>query len=896
MRLFKKIILITMLSLFGLFATVSMLVLIFEDDIKRYAVEYLNKRLNTRIEVKSIDLTIWDRFPSASLRFNNIAARDGWETGPGEDTLFYAESLYLEFDFWDIFSGSCDVEHITTHDGFFRARINREGQTNFNVFKSTDGEQDEDFTLNLQQISLKNMAVSYESEVSDEHYRFYLDDAEATGAFHSSHFTLTASSHFKVEQIRSGALNMLRGVPGHMVTSLQVDTENGRYSVTRSDLLLGRVPFVVSGEVTDDSLTTCNLHVDARGDNMSHLFSLLPAHLETEMRKYASQGSFGIQTNITGAVTSFSPPKVEASFHIDHATLSRPGMDYGLTDVAVEGSFANRNRNGKEELRITSFRGKIDEGTLTGQLVCTDFSHPRVEGEVMVQVDMARAGQLIDNDELHITAGVLRLDSRFNVLVGALEDDPEGALAGMNLEATVEGMAFESNGVQVEDLKARFLARRQHAIVKDLTAKVDGRQLEFDGAFENVIPLLFGRQKVVGIVGSVYLDELDIDHWRASLNPDRNEVKVDPSKAIGFDADVQLRTPVMKSGHFVARNLLLHVGLTDGNFRFHHMQLETAEGSMVASGTMDRKDGGYVVSMNTRFANLQIAQLFDQFNQFGQEYVTSIHASGRISGKVEFLLHLDNDMQPELPSLVAEVQMNMKEGRLKELPAFADIINELKSKKTVDIFLGRHIDDLDNRLKDVHFSQLDNTFLIANEKVLIPAMDIRSSVLDLHLSGTHWFDNHIDYAFDFLFNDLKIQEDDYTEFGKLTDDGTGMRIFVKMTGTSDNPVIQFDKNALKRSRKDRIKEEKETLKSLLKEELKLFKKDTTVKEIEQEERKAEFLIYEGDEEPEFGRDKKEKEKKEKHKKDNKGKIGRFYDKLKQEEGDDKEKATFEISK
>ena len=52
--------------------------------------------------------------------------------------------------------------------------------------------------------------------------------------------------------------------------------------------------------------------------------------------------------------------------------------------------------------------------------------------------------------------------------------------------------------------------------------------------------------------------------------------------------------------------------------------------------------------------------------------------------------------------------------------------------------------------------------------ITIPQMDIRSSAIDLNASGTHSFNNEIDYAMDFSLSELcraeRISTEPYNEY------------------------------------------------------------------------------------------------------------------------------------
>jgi hypothetical protein len=65
------------------------------------------------------------------------------------------------------------------------------------------------------------------------------------------------------------------------------------------------------------------------------------------------------------------------------------------------------------------------------------------------------------------------------------------------------------------------------------------------------------------------------------------------------------------------------------------------------------------------------------------------------------------------------------------------------------------------------------------------------------------------------------------EFGPIADDGTGMRIFLHMYGTASDPQFANDGAMAAERRKKQIQQEKEELRSILREELNIFRSGGT---------------------------------------------------------------------
>ena len=144
-----------------------------------------------------------------------------------------------------------------------------------------------------------------------------------------------------------------------------------------------------------------------------------------------------------------------------------------------------------------------------------------------------------------------------------------------------------------------------------------------------------------------------------------------------------------------------------------------------------------------------------------------------ISGRLQFRAFI-------YPSIDSKINLEINNGVLKNSVLMKDIAESIK-ESPAKLAMGRkNLQLLENRLNEISFSALKNEISIKNEQVIVPRMNIASSALNMNVSGTHDFSNEVDYRFDFKFRDLLTNDRD-SEFGEIIDDGTGFRMFLKMT-------------------------------------------------------------------------------------------------------------------
>ena len=127
-------------SLF-LTTTVTVLLYVYEDDIKQYAIDELNSHLKTQFTAQDVELSFFHSFPQASIEFSDVFIADAYRTVQSEDTLFFAERMFFNFNIRDIYYGDYNVNRVSIHEGGLYLKTTESGEVNFDIVKD---EKDKD--------------------------------------------------------------------------------------------------------------------------------------------------------------------------------------------------------------------------------------------------------------------------------------------------------------------------------------------------------------------------------------------------------------------------------------------------------------------------------------------------------------------------------------------------------------------------------------------------------------------------------------------------------------------------------------------------------------------------------------------------------------------------------
>ena len=206
-----------------------------------------------------------------------------------------------------------------------------------------------------------------------------------------------------------------------------------------------------------------------------------------------------------------------------------------------------------------------------------------------------------------------------------------------------------------------------------------------------------------------------------------------------------------------------------------------------------------ILKSNWEFTKIDIAKGFSSFNNFEQTFITNKNIKGIGSATMYLQSMWDKNYKFYSPSLNMNSTLKIENGELIDFETMYELSDYVSLEE----------------LKNVKFATLENKIRIENEKIIIPKMDINSSAMSVFISGTHSFDNIMDYKVRLLLSDvlgnkvkesMSLDEIEHNHEGKTT-------IQLKMSGHVDDPKISLDKVKLKEDiGKEILKEGEEVIK------------------------------------------------------------------------------------
>jgi len=312
-------------------------------------------------------------------------------------------------------------------------------------------------------------------------------------------------------------------------------------------------------------------------------------------------------------------------------------------------------------------------------------------------------------------------------------------------------------------------------------------------------------------------------------------------------ASLQLNVGEVVFRTFKAKNLQGTLEAKNKKLLAKNFSFEAFGGDITLTGVADANRNDKIsITGSTNLVDVNIKQMFNQLNNFGQTVIDANNLNGKATTQVDFSANWNNKLECDLASIVAAADLSIENGELVDYKLLEYLAEYVELKE----------------LKHVKFKTLQTHVDIKNQTVFISKTSVKNSAIDIEISGSQTFDYVIDYRFKLGLREWLPKRPSKNkqldeELAETENDPENKRcVFIHMTGTIDKPIITYDRKAMKQKIKEDIKEEKNNLKKILHEEFGWFKKDTTLNKKEDRKQDQKFKI-------DFNQQKKDEDKKKK---------------------------------
>lgn len=777
----------------------SAFVYYYQDEIEQRLIAELNQNLQTEVEVYGdIELSVIARFPDISLKANDILIKGS--TGLPEDTLIRAGELYLITNIWDLWQQNWRIQEVEINDGVLNMVREKSGRINYQFVKPSeevDTTSVSDFLLNIESASLENIQFYFLDAQAGTKLHFRIDDAIFSGNFSPDALSLEVDLSLFSHMLEIKEINYAREKDMQVSGTLHIDTENNRYEIETEEAYIADNRFMVNGSFSlpdDKSL----FDIDIKGINLSlgGFLSLFPEDIAASFDDYNASGNLEFEAGIHGELSAKSNPEITLSYEVTDTRLHYTFLAEDIERLDLKGTFTNGKKHdlSTSEVNITFLKAVHQGDVFEATAKVTNLNAPQLDLTANGFVHLPMLQPLLPDTGSII--GLLGWVELTNVSYkgSAKEFFPDYSPKTIDLKGDVrldnagimmgqDSLYFRKGAMSVSPWTIMLDNLNLHYAGNNLT--LNGKITDWKGYLYNLMTDKRQPVKPLGVELSITGNSLAYKDDKTNTNTPNKE-QADPATMADYlnvngTVDLELKQVLYNS--LKMNDVVLKTKLSNNTLTINKLESNLLGGNMKSTGSVYAVNDIVRLELVGNTKNIDISKLFEGMDNFGQTELTSKNIAGTLhatfSLKASFIKgELDEN------SLYVLSDVELENGEL---------IN-VKSLESLSAFVKL------DELKHIKFNNLKNQIEIKDRTINFPGIVIKSSAMNMYLSGTHTFDDYVDYriklnVYDVLANKLR-KKDKKDQFYEVVDENS-FNFFISMKGPLDNPEIKYDKKAVK---------------------------------------------------------------------------------------------------
>ncbi|HSI90391.1 MAG TPA: AsmA-like C-terminal region-containing protein, partial [Adhaeribacter sp.] len=524
-------------------------------------------------------------------------------------------------------------------------------------------------------------------------------------------------------------------------------------------------------------------------------------------------GNVYFNGHIHGTSSEKQNPTIAFNFGCRNASFFQPEYREKLENISLDGSFTNGKKQNLQTsvIELKNLRGNLRGRPFSGNLTYRNFSDPHLKLDLKADLDIAHVLGLFPQEEIRNGSGTAKLKFGFDGNLKAFQARPanQALKTSGELELKNANLLLKAYREPFSNLNGHFMLRRSDVAVSDFSGKLGSSDFKLNGYFKNMLGwLLLSDQNLLVQAdldaGYLNFDELlagSVTAGTASQSPataTAGEYAFAVSPQLNFDLNARVKK--LKFRRFNSKDIKGTVRLKDQIVSTPNISFSVAGGRFSVNGLVDaRKRNNVMARTNAWLEDIHVDSLFYVFENFGQDFLQQRHLKGELTANIHSDLYFDRHLNPLTDKVEADIKVTMINGQLLNFEPL----------QKLSAFVNR------SELANLRFSDLTNHFWIQNRTVYLPEMDIRSNVSRVALisfSGTHTFDQQMDYRFKIPLAKGEKRPDKDEAFGRVEQVSTANpNLFLTLKGNENNYKIAYDQERVKGKLKDDLRREKQEL-------------------------------------------------------------------------------------
>ncbi|MTI24963.1 AsmA family protein [Fulvivirga kasyanovii] len=803
-RILRKTFLYLLLAASVVVISSVLVTFLYRDQLIDHFIREFNKNINTPVHVGKINVSSLSNFPQISLTFHDVNVEESYTDS--SYPLLAAEKIDFTFNPIAVFRGNYTIEEIHLTNAKCHLKMNKQGEINYDIFKQPDTTQHQAVKLDLSKVRLKDVTFTYTNELKDVILEVFTKSTSANLSALGSTYDVETSGDAFLHYLMVNKSMWAENKDLFVNSKLNYNDDEKYLTINSSTVKVSGSDFGVFGSYIFKDKQLVDLAVEGKDTDIQTLLSLLPKGSSERFSKYRSKGNVYFDLVMKGEISDKKSPALEVNFGLVDSRLYHPDTDAQITHADLKGTFyaAEMAKLNTATLQLENISGELEGNSFKSNLYLKNFDEPYVKCDFSGRIDINSLFKFYKAENIRSGKGVLDANINFEGQLKDLKKKETAQKIKTSGEINLEHLylALRDFPLPLEDLQGNLLFNNNDLALSDVSGSLGNSDFLLNGFFKNIIAYLLFDNEPVGIESDLKSDFIDLDQLLLANSGDKKDdsqysFKISPRLVLKFDCDIKSLKfrrfkPTAIRGDLKVKN---QVAVSD------QITLNAMGGSIALSGMVDASRNK-LVRVNTSFTlhDINVDSIFYVFENFNQDFLEDRHLKGKIFASVDAEMTFNDNLSLYSETLTSNISTTIKGGELNNFEPMQK--------------LARYLDE--DKLDHLQFSELKNDIHIENRTIYLPEMEVSSNITDIKITGTHTFDQNINYKVVApLRSQRKIDKDE--AFGAIEEDDSGRTmLFLKIIGTTSDYRVMYDKESVKKKVVSDLKKEVKELKDAFK--------------------------------------------------------------------------------
>jgi hypothetical protein len=788
-----------------------------KSNIGQFVKKRLDKELMAHVSFSDVDISWLRDFPHVSVELNDLQI-----IGVGEfygDTLLTAKQFGLAFNpLHFILGDSLSIYSISVNDPELHALILKTGHRNWDILRTENsstirGSSDKPLKWDLNKYAIHNGHLNYDDETRNIHIESVGLEQEGKGHFNRELSILkTKINANAIRFMKGGSIPFQLSAKARMDFTLKINRKTNAITFTTDNIYFNDLKLHSDFYFRwiNDSSYDMNISFKSPTTEFKNVLSLFSPVYQRDFESVMSNGSTVLNGFVIGKYDSKQFPAYHFNLDVKNGFFQYPDLPVPVKNINL--AMIIDNPDGVVDHTLVNIRKahlEIDKDSLDFHfLVKNPKSKPFIDMGFSGKMDLANITKLMKLESGTRLTGMLKanISAKGNTSVADTRQKNKFTAAG---EFALKDFLYLSkdypDGVVLTDLLLKVNAKNTQ--INELKGDYLSTHFCATGTFNNVFDFVMKNNPLQGSI-DLKADQINLNEWLGSVKDSAKLQAMAPGSAalqvpanINFTIKAELGE--FHQGNLDMQNLTGTMVVSDETLNFNQVKGNALDGILLINGTYSTKEGkeNPEIALTYDVNEVDMQKTFIAFSTLQKIMPVGRFMSGKFNAHMSVNGRLQQDMQPIYPSLHGDGSIVLTEGTLRD---FGPID---KLSQTLDI----------NELKDISVKDVHADFSFASGKVVLNAFPAHAGDIDMEIFGSHGYDQTLQYNINLKVPRNKLGHKGTVFVNNVVTDAAdkgipvkldeSVEIFVRLSGTINNPDIKKDMNAVVDKASEELKKE-----------------------------------------------------------------------------------------